>query len=717
MTAAMRQEQPATSGGRERGPFRARFDSTGAVLLLAVRKSDPRTLWRNPVLFLVLIGAIFTTLVAITDLFSGGAAPSGGSDFPPRFDLALAFWLWATLLTANIAEALAEGRGRSETAALRARRGGTTAHRVRSYDPAVDPGALEAQVEDVDSSELSPGDIVVVAADEIVPTDGEVVWGSASLDESETTGVADPVIRSTGGDRSSVTGATTVLTDRIVVRVTARQGATVVDTMIDLAEGRVRQKSPTELALFALLASFTLSFVLIALTLNVVATTVAPAVTLPVLITIVVCLIPAEIAALLSVTGLAGMYQLLERNVLVDSSHALDTAGAITTVVLDKTGTITEGERQAAEFVTMASGTQAELIRAAALASLDDPSPEGLSTVALAASLGQDDVDVPGRVPVPFSAQTRISGCDLPDGTQVRKGGETAILEWIAPPDRALPQSVIDLLRSRTGSIARAGGTPMVVAVKPAQGSPRLLGVVDCRDVIRSSVRARIGRIRAHGIRVLMVTGDNATTADAIAKEIGVTACRGDASATDKLELVRKAQADGHLVAMGGDGTNDAAALAQADIGVAMNTSTAAAKEAANMIILDDDPTKILDIVEIGRRQMATRGALVTFNLANDLVRYFTLFPALFVGAFPGLDALNVLRLHSPASAILSTVIFGVVVIGILIPLALAGVPYRTVDLSHALGRNLLFYGVGGIVVAAAAIKLIDLIVSLFPGY
>jgi K+-transporting ATPase ATPase B chain len=695
----------------------ARLESSGAVLLLAVRKSDPRTLWRNPVLLLVFIGAVLTTAVAVADLFAGGAAPSGGTAFPRGFDWALAFWLWATLLTANVAEALAEGRGRSETAALRVRRDGTTAHRVRSYDAVGDPAAIEAWVDEVDAADLRTDDVVVVQAGDIVPTDGEVVWGSASVDESGTTGVSEAAIRSSGGDRSSVTGATKVLSGRIVVRVTARQGATVVDTMLDLAEGAVRQKAPTELALFALLASLSISFVLIALTLNTVASPVAPALSIPVLVTIVVCLIPAEIAALLSVTGIAAMYQLLKRNVLVDSSHALETAGDITTVVLDKTGTITEGNRRATEFVAMATATRTELIRAAVLASRDDPSPEGVSTLALAALHHLDDTEVEGRVPVPFSARARTSGCDLPDGTQIRRGTEHAILDWVAPAHGQVPQSVVDHLHSRTETIARSGGTPLVVAIKPPHGPARLLGVIHLKDVIRSSVRARISRVRALGIRVVMVTGDNPTTAEAIAKEVGVGAYHGDVSATDKLALVKQEQATGHLVAMSGDGNNDVAALAQADIGVAMNTATAAAKSAANMVILDDDPTKILDIIEIGRRQMATRGALVTFNLANDLVRYFTLFPALFVGTFPGLGALNVLRLHTPASAILSTVIFGVVVIGILIPLALAGAPYQTADLSKALRRNLVYYGVGGIAVAAAAIKLIDLLVSLVPGY
>jgi len=682
-----------------------------------MRKCDPRTLWRNPVLFLVLIGAVLTTAVAVVDIFPAGGNSSGGTSLPPGFDWALAFWFWATLLTANVAEAVAEGRGRSQTAALRLRLESTTAHWVRSYDSAGDPGAFETQAEDVESTHLRSGDVVVVEADEIVPTDGEVVWGSALVDESGTTGVSEPAIRSTGGDRSSVIGATKVLSDRIVVRVTARQGDTVVDRMMDLAEGSVRQKAPTELALFALLASLSFSFVLIAITLNFVVSPVATKLSIPVLVAIVVCLIPAEIAALLAVTGIAAMYQLLKRNVLVDSGHALETAGNITTVLLDKTGTITEGNRRASEFVAMATGSPAELIRAAALASLDDPTPEGESTLALAGTDRVEASEIEGRKFVAFTAESRTSGCDLPDGTQIRKGPEQAILEWVGTSGHEVSRSLVDHLRSRTEPIARGGGSPWVVAIKPPHGAHRLLGVIHFKDEIRNNARAQISRLRALGIRVVMVTGDNSMTAEAIAKDVGADDYHGDASPSDKLRLVTTEQDQGQLVAMGGDGNNDAAALAKADIGVAMNSATTAAKAAANMIILDDDLTRIVDIIEIGRRQMATRGALVTFNLANDLVRYFTLFPALFVDTFPGLDTLNVLRLHSPASAILSTVIFGVVVIGILIPLVLVGAPYRTVDLGKALSRNLLYYGLGGLVVAAAAIKLIDLAVSLVPGY
>lgn len=690
----------------------------GSLLLAALRKCDPRTLWRNPMLFLVLLGATATTVVAVADVFApGNHSAGGGTTYPPGFDWALAFWLWATLLAATAAEAIAEGRGRRQAALLRLRSESATAHRVRSPDPVGDPGALTAGIEEVSSTRLVPDDVIVVEAGEVVPTDGEVVWGSALIDESETTGASEPTIRSAGGDMNAVTGATTVLTDRIVVRVTARQGDTAVDTMIDLAEGSVRQKAPGELALFAFLASLSLSFVLVALTLNPAVSTVAPALSIPVLVAIVICLIPAEIAALSSVTGIAAMAQLLRRNVLVDSSHALETASGITTVMLDKTGTVTEGNRRATDFVAMATASPAELVRASVLASLDDPSPEGRSTLALAGPARVEREETDGRVFVPFTTGTRLSGADLGDGTQIRKGAPRDVLAWLQESGHEPARPVLDHLRSRTEPIARQGGSPWVVAIKPAHGAPRLLGAIHFQDVIRSGARFQVRRIRALGVRCVLVTGDNAMTGRAIGKEIGVSEVHGDASPIDKLRLVTEEQASGGLVAMVGDGSNDAAALARADIGVAMNSATTAAKAAANMIILDDDPARILDIIEIGRRQMATRGALVTFNLVNDLVRYFAIFPALFVGAYPGLEALNVLRLHSPASAILSTVIFGVVVIGILIPLALAGAPYRTDDLGKALSRNLVYYGLGGLVVAAVTIKLIDLVVSLLPGY
>jgi K+-transporting ATPase ATPase B chain len=693
--------------------------AAGEVVLGAIRKCDPRAQWRNPVLLLVECGAALVTLIAIVELFSGGPGSSGGTALPADFDWTIAAWLWLTLLTANIAEALAEGRGRTETAALRSMRESTAARQVLGYDPARDPGAERAAIRQTGSADLGPEDIVLLEEGDVVPLDGEIVWGIASIDESAMTGESAPVIRESGGDRTGVTGGTRVLSDRIVVRITAPRGDTLVDRMIRLAEGAHRQKSPTELALFALLAAFSLSFVLVALTLDAAASPVAPAVSIPILVSVVVCLIPAEIAALMSVTGIASMHHLLRSSVLVSSGHALETASDITTVLLDKTGTVTEGNRQASDFVAVLDASEQELVTAALLASLDDPTSEGASTVRLAKARGADPAAAPGTGgrPVPFSAYTRMSGRDLPDGTSIRKGAESAILAWLRQVGTQRPGQAEGELERTTSAIARTGGTPLVIAIKAPDCPGRLLGVIHLKDVVKASVPARIDQLRTLGIRTIMVTGDNPLTAAAIAAEAGVDDYLADATPTDKLALIKQEQARGHFVAMSGDGTNDAPALAQADVGVAMNTATAAAKEAANMVILDDDPTRIVEIVEIGRRQMATRGALTTFNFANDLVRYVALFPALFAGAAPGLSKLNILGMHSPASAVLSTVIFSVVVIGILIPLAMVGVPYRMGNLGRALSRNLLYYGVGGILVAAAGIKLIDLAVGLLPGY
>lgn len=691
----------------------------GPLLVAAIRKLRPKEQVRNPVLFIVWCGAVLTTMVAIVEPLAGGAALSGGTRLPSGFSGMIAAWLWLTLLAANLAEALAEGRGRTHTRSLRLMREATTAHLVHHYDAQHDAGALSASIRDVDSIALRPGDIVVLTADDVIPTDGDVVWGIASVDESAITGESAPVIRESGGDRSAVTGGTRILSDRIVVRVTAAAGGTQVDRMIRLAEGARRQKAPNELALGALLASFSLSFVLIALTVNAIAAPAASPVSIPVLVALVTCLIPTEIAALLSVTGIAGMYRLLQRGVLVDSGRALETAGGITTVLLDKTGTITRGDRLATEFIPVADGTMKELVRAAALSSLNDPTPEGRSTMELAHRYGftteAGSADT-GRS-VPFSAHTRMSGRDLPDGSSVRKGAESAIRAWLKHTGTQQTRQVIEDLREQTTAIARSGGTPLVVAITPAGGHGRVLGVIHLKDVVKGGVAARLHRLRDLGVRTIMVTGDNPITAAAIAREAGVDDYLGDATPKDKLDLIRTEQAAGHFVAMSGDGINDTPALAQADVGIAMNTATSAAKEAANMIVLDDDPTKIVEIITIGRRQMATRGALTTFNIANDLVRYVALFPALFVGAFPGLSALNILKLHSPASAVLSTVIFGVVVIAILVPLALVGVPYRTGNLARSLNRNLLVYGLGGILVPVIGIKLIDLLVGLLPGY
>ncbi|QAY68837.1 potassium-transporting ATPase subunit KdpB [Xylanimonas protaetiae] len=688
------------------------------VLLDALRKCDPRVQWRNPVLMVVEACALVATVYALWELVTGTTPTSGGGDLPTGFHGAAAAWMWLTLYTANVAEALAEGRGRAQTAGLRAAQATTTARRVRRYDRLADAAAQHCAVDVVSSAELRPGDVVVCVEGDTVPADGEVVWGIASIDESAITGESAPVIRESGGDRSGITGGTRVLSDRVVCRVTVPRGDTRVDQMIALAEGARRQKSPNELALMALLASFTISFLLIALTLDAAASPVAAPVSIPILAALVAALIPTEIAALLSVTGIAGMYRLLRSNVLVSSSKALETAGDITTVLLDKTGTITQGDRRAARFVPVGDATQHALVRAAVLASLDDPTTEGRSTLDLAraGTLMPDAAPGVGRA-VPFSAQTRLSGVDLPDGTMVRKGAESAVLAWLKHAGHQQPRGVVAALQAETSAIARTGGTPMVVAVKAPDVPGHVLGVIHFKDVVKTGAAARFAQLRSLGVRTVMVTGDNPLTAQAIAAEAGVDDYLGDATPEAKLALIKAEQAGGHFVAMSGDGTNDAPALAQADVGVAMNSATAAAREAANVVVLDDDPTRLVEIIEIGRRSMATRGALTTFNIANDLVRYFALFPVLFVGTFPGLDALNVLRLSSPASAVISTLIFSVVVIGVLIPLAMVGVPYRTADLGKALSRNLLWYGVGGIVFPAVCIKLIDLVVSLFPGY
>ena len=691
--------------------------TVGSALLSSLRKINPRVQWHNPVLFIVWCGAALTTFVGIAEPFVDRHPTSGGIPTPPGFTWVIAVWLWLTVIAANMAEALAEGRGRPHAAALRSMREATTAHRVRAYDEAEDPAAREAVVDDVTSTDLKLGDIVILEAGDIIPSDGEVIWGVAMIDESAITGESAAVVCESGGDRSAVTGGTRVLTDRIVIRVTALWGKTVVDRMIALAEGAHRQKSPNELALTALICSFSISFVVVAFTLDAIASPIAQPVSIPVLASLVVVLVPAEIAALLSVTGIASRSRLLRHGVVVASPHALETAGDITTVVLDKTGTITEGNRRATRFIPLGGVTDDELLHACVLSSIDDPTPEGVSTLQLARDAGfpvHQSIGL-GRG-VHFSAQTRMSGRDMAD-LRVRKGAESPILAWLKHVGTQQSHQVVEDLNHYTDAIARTGGTPLVVAAKPADGPGRVLGVIELKDVVKPSVPGRCRKLRSLGVRTIMVTGDNPLTAKAIAAEAGIDDFVGDATPEDKLALIKAEQAAGHFVAMTGDGINDAPALAQADVGVAMNSATADARETANMIVLDNDPTKLYDIIETGRRQMATRGALVTFNMANDLVRYFAFFPALFVGVFPGLAQLNILRLHSPASAILSTVVYSVVVIGILIPLAIAGVPYRVADLGKSLSRNLLYYGIGGLIIPIIGIKLLDLLIGLIPGY
>ncbi|VXB07460.1 MULTISPECIES: potassium-transporting ATPase subunit KdpB [unclassified Frigoribacterium] len=686
-----------------------------AALPGALRKLDPREMWHNPVMFIVEVGAAYTTILAIAGLFTGPET-SGGSPVPGSFTWAIAVWLWLTVVFANLAESVAEGRGKAQAETLKATRTSTTAQRVVSYDATSDAGAERASSESVSSADLTLGDTVVVTAGELIPGDGDIVWGIASVDESAITGESAPVIRESGGDRSAVTGGTRVLSDRVVVRITSKPGETFVDRMIRLVEGASRQKTPNEIALNILLASLSIVFVVVTLTLNPIAAYSDASVSIPVLIALLVCLIPTTIGALLSAIGIAGMDRLVQRNVLAMSGRAVEAAGDVTTLLLDKTGTITYGNRQAAEFTPLDGIARAELVDAAARSSLSDPTPEGKSIVDLALTTGWHDADgQPGEI-VPFTAQTRMSGLDLPDGTQIRKGAGNSVIAWVEE-DRRLASTEHDELQTRIDEISNAGGTPLVVAIKTTASEARVLGVVYLKDVVKTGLRERFAELRSMGIRTVMITGDNPLTAKAIAAEAGVDDYLAEATPEDKLALIRREQEGGALVAMTGDGTNDAPALAQADVGVAMNTGTSAAKEAGNMVDLDSDPTKLIDIVRIGKQLLITRGALTTFSIANDIAKYFAIIPAMFAGVFPGLGLLNVMQLSSPASAILSAIVFNALVIVVLIPLALRGVKYRAASASSILSRNLLVYGLGGVVAPFVGIKIIDLIVSLLPGF
>ncbi|SFJ66156.1 potassium-transporting ATPase subunit KdpB [Cellulomonas sp. KH9] len=683
----------------------------------AVRKLDPRHMWRNPVMLVVWVGAALTTVLAVAEPALGGPAESGGTPVPASFTAVVAVVLWVTALFANLAESVAEGRGKAQADSLRRTRTATAAHRVVAYDEGGDPGATRARVVEVSSADLRLGDVVVVSAGELVPGDGEIVHGIASVDESAITGESAPVVRESGGDRSAVTGGTRVLSDRVVVRITSKPGETFVDRMIALVEGASRQKTPNEIALSILLAALSVVFVVVALTLNPIASYAAEPVSVAVLVALLVCLIPTTIGALLSAIGIAGMDRLVQRNVLAMSGRAVEAAGDVTTLLLDKTGTITYGNRQAVAFVALGGVRQAELVRAAALASLADPTPEGTSVVDLARRSGADvGTDVPGDV-VPFTAQTRMSGLDEPDGTRIRKGAGSAVVAWLQAEGTPVAPDVRAELDAAVEEVARSGGTPLVVAVAAPGRAGRVLGVVHLKDVVKEGLAQRFAELRAMGIRTVMVTGDNPVTAHAIAAEAGVDDVLAEATPEDKLALIRAEQAGGHLVAMTGDGTNDAPALAQADVGMAMNTGTSAAKEAGNMVDLDSDPTKLIDVVRIGKQLLITRGALTTFSVANDVAKYFAIIPAMFMGVFPGLAALNVMGLHSPSSAVLSAVVFNALVIVALIPLALRGVRYRPLDASAVLGRNLLVYGLGGVVAPFVGIWLIDLVVRLLPGY
>jgi potassium-transporting ATPase ATP-binding subunit len=664
----------------------------------AVYKLDPRHMLRNPVMFVVLVGSALTTLVLIGDLISG--RPGAG------FTLQLAVWLWFTVLFANFAEAMAEGRGKAQADALRGSRLQTRAKRMKRPGDHLDFLSVFA-------TELRTGDHVLVKAGDLIPADGEVVEGVASVDESAITGESAPVIRESGGDRSAVTGGTRLLSDWLVIRITANPGETFIDRMIALVEGAVRQKTPNEIALTILLSGLTVVFLLAVVTLQPFAVYSGRAVPVPVLVALLVCLIPTTIGGLLSAIGIAGMDRLIQQNVIAMSGRAVEAAGDVNTLLLDKTGTITLGNRHAVEFLPIGGVRVEDLADRAQLASLPDETPEGRSIVVLAkerfgirgrpASGGDGH---PAMTFVPFSAATRMSGVNL-GSRQLRKGAADAIGRWVGESGGGVPPETDRVVES----IARQGGTPLVVAERQ-DGSTRILGAVHLKDVVKGGMKERFDRLRTMGIRTVMITGDNPLTAAAIAAEAGVDDFLAEARPEDKLELIRSEQAGGRLVAMTGDGTNDAPALAQADVGVAMNTGTQAAREAGNMVDLDSNPTKLIEIVEIGKQLLMTRGSLTTFSIANDVAKYFAIIPAMFAVTYPVLDTLNIMRLASPRSAILSSVIFNALVIIALIPLALRGVSYRPAPAGVILRRNLLLYGLGGLIVPFAGIKLIDVVLN-----
>ncbi|GAB2815370.1 potassium-transporting ATPase subunit KdpB [Actinocorallia aurea] len=676
----------------------------------AARKLDPRVMWRNPVMLIVEIGAVWSTVLAVTD--------------PSVFSVLIAVWLWLTVLFANLAEAVAEGRGKAQADTLRKAKKDTVARRLGSWKP----GDAATGAEQVPAAELRQGDVVVVEAGEIIPGDGDVVEGIASVDESAITGESAPVIRESGGDRSAVTGGTKVLSDRIIVRITQKPGESFIDKMIALVEGASRQKTPNEIALNILLAALTIIFLVAVATMQPLAifskannpgvadsaSLDASGVTGIVLVALLVCLIPTTIGALLSAIGIAGMDRLVQRNVLAMSGRAVEAAGDVDTLLLDKTGTITLGNRQASEFIPVGGVSDAELADAAQLSSLADETPEGRSIVVHAKEAHGLRERHAGELAqatwVPFAAQTRMSGVDL-DGRLLRKGAASAVTDWV----RANGGTVTPALGDVVDGIAASGGTPLAVG-ELADGRARVLGVIRLKDVVKAGMRERFDHMRAMGIKTIMVTGDNPLTAKAIAEEAGVDDFLAEAKPEDKMAFIKAEQEGGRLVAMTGDGTNDAPALAQADVGVAMNTGTSAAKEAGNMVDLDSDPTKLIEIVEIGKQLLITRGALTTFSIANDVAKYFAIIPAMFVALFPGLEALNIMRLASPQSAILSAVIFNALVIIALIPLALRGVRYRPSSASQLLSRNLLVYGLGGVIAPFVGIKIIDLLIQFVPG-
>ncbi|WP_167098255.1 potassium-transporting ATPase subunit KdpB [Mycobacterium sp. DL592] len=680
----------------------------------ALRKVDPRTLWRNPVMFIVEIGAVWSTILAIVS--------------PSWFAWLIVFWLWLTVIFANLAEAVAEGRGKAQAESLRKTKADTMARRLNGWSPGT-PGTEE----EIAAPLLAQGDVVVVEAGQVIPGDGDVVEGIASVDESAITGESAPVIRESGGDRSAVTGGTTVLSDRIVVKITQKPGESFIDRMIALVEGANRQKTPNEIALNILLAALTIIFIFAVATLQPLAifskannpgvpdslALTGDGVTGIVMVSLLVCLIPTTIGALLSAIGIAGMDRLVQRNVLAMSGRAVEAAGDVNTLLLDKTGTITLGNRQAADFVPLPGVSPEQLADAAQLSSLSDETPEGRSIVVFAKTEYGLRARTPGELTgatwVEFTATTRMSGVDLDNGHLLRKGAASSVADWVRSQGGVIPPD----LGTIVDGISAAGGTPLVVGQVVREGGDakaEVLGVIHLKDVVKQGMRERFDEMRKMGIRTVMITGDNPLTAKAIADEAGVDDFLAEATPEDKLALIKSEQAGGKLVAMTGDGTNDAPALAQADVGVAMNTGTSAAKEAGNMVDLDSDPTKLIEIVEIGKQLLITRGALTTFSIANDIAKYFAIIPAMFVALFPGLDLLNVMRLHSPQSAILSAVIFNAIVIIALIPLSLRGVRYTPSSASKLLSRNLYVYGLGGIIAPFIGIKLIDLVIQFLPG-
>jgi K+-transporting ATPase ATPase B chain len=679
----------AMKSNRQKSPSLLDWNITRPALVDAFKKLDPRLMIKNPVMFVTLVGAVLTTIGIFT-------APRDRS-----FILQLAIWLWFTVLFANFAEAVAEGRGKAQAQALRGTRVKTAARRLKK----------DGQIEEVNATELRKGDVVKVRAGEIIPADGDVIAGAATVDESAITGESAPVIRESGGDRSAVTGGTRVLSDEIEVRISINPGEGFLDRMISLVEGASRQKTPNEIALTILLSALTLIFLMVCVTLKPFGIYSATVFTIPVLIALLVCLIPTTIGGLLSAIGIAGMDRLLQHNVLAMSGRAVEAAGDVDVLLLDKTGTITLGNRQATEFLPAPAIPAERLADAAQLASLADETPEGRSIAVLAKEkfgLRGRELAAAQAQFVPFSAQTRMSGVDFPPmdgqpGRSIRKGAAESMRVWVDRAGGQFPEAVTAAVEQ----VSRSGGTPLVVV-----DGREVLGVIHLKDIVKGGIKERFAQLRTMGIRTIMITGDNKLTATAIAAEAGVDDFLAEAKPEDKLALIRREQAGGRMVAMIGDGTNDAPALAQADVGVAMNTGTQAAKEAGNMVDLDSNPTKLIEIIEIGKQLLITRGSLTTFSMANDVAKYFAIIPAMLMATFPAIAPLNIMRLHSPDSAILSAIIFNALIIVALIPLALRGVKFQAIGAVAILQRNLLIYGLGGIIIPFVGIKAIDVIIT-----